>query len=433
MSLLVNKMRIQLPISIDPNDSFLKKVDEYQSDNSTRLKRIYNDSSVPQIDVDWYCHSENQTSPYRVDVKHSFYGNGDYEVYPIEQIEIIDWHTIDENDRSIEIGGYLVMNTRFIIEPWGEPLVRLNNVFVCYLNQMISNKALHRAYPTANYVAGEIFVKGAKGALKITRESFDTTSEHFSALWNKLVDIFSPVFKKAAYKYRLRSEAERFFVEEQKNLPAVVKGAINSITEIWGTNDKSEIESKFAYVERDSPEILTNRTNLDEYLRIHFNEDVLIRESLTGSDEKDNVAYYLRASANVKEPEIESMGPNLQKGVTSQYRILVNPRFFAPTKIIVDNIGSISVIPKKGGPDDPSFETSLSSKPKRVFINYFNKSIRGYSVSVFEVEAILKTAAADAENKAEFLEKALSRLRRSFTRETRKSTHIISSFLEQGE
>ena len=372
------------------------------------------------------------TEIYLEKIKHAFYGDGDFAVYPIEDCKVIEWRTVNDDPlfREIQFAAYLVVNTRVIKEPWREPLVRLNNIYVCRLDELDTRRELRRVYPTQNYIGGEIFIKGIKDSIKITRESFDTNSEKYRVLWATLVAELNPYFREAARKYELRNEATHFFVNEQINLPDVIKKSLEEVMSIWSTNTPKEVSEKFALIEQ-SPSVLKDRPGLDEELQQQLGIDLQIHESID-TETNEHIVYYMRPTAGITEPEIATLIPNIALGHTSDFQIRINPNFFAPKSVEINNLGQVTILTKHGRQDDPSFETDLSAENKVVYINFFNASIRTYQVSVFEVEAMLKAAAASTESKEEFLQEALGRLRKEHARKQKHAVDLVNSFLAYG-
>jgi hypothetical protein len=427
---VIANMQMRLPLDFSREDPFLKKVSTINAGSGEKVAAIYNDPSIHRICIDWLIEKDEDLEPFRADIKHQFYGGGDFQKYPIEDFRVIGWQEVstDARFRDIQFAAYLILNTRVISEPWQEPLVRLNNVFICSLDQLDRERDLHRAYPSRNYVAGEIFIKGVKDAIKITRESFDISSGKYRALWQSLVQVLNPYFQEAARKYELQLEASHFFIQEQNDLPEVIKTALEGVIAIWRMNTPGEIEEKFALVERGG-QILRDRAGLDEDLAARIGEDILIYDN-EDPDSREHVAYYMRPEWEVAQPEIVLLDPKSDLGHTADYRIRVSPAFFAPKEIGIESLGQVHILTKHGSAGDPAFETELSGGRKNVYINFFNQVIRSYTVSVFEVEAMLKAAAAETTNKDDFLEAALAKLRGQYKRKTRRTFDLINSFLK---
>jgi hypothetical protein len=157
-----------------------------------------------------------------------------------------------------------------------------------------------------------------------------------------------------------------------------------------------------------------------------IDEQVIVDEKV-----RERIAYYLKSDPNIEYPDIHSIEPNIELGHTQDYVIRVNPAFFSPKEINVSKLGRVTILTKYGQRSDPAFETDFSGPRNEVYINFFNDDVRSYHVSVYEVETMLKMAAAETSDKDDFLEEALRRLRGQHLRKGKKA-EVIRAFLNLG-
>ncbi len=408
---MLRELRLILPLEIDKEDLFFSKI--ANNDHERIEKMFFNVTNNATINLNWYSLETNKIKVLNENIKRIIYE------FDIEDYYIIDWKKIDSS--PIEFGGYLILNTAVIKDPWRNPAIRLNNIYICKLFNLESSNEIHAVYPKDNYISGEIFIKGLKKALKTDRALFNELDNDFKIFWSHLSEIIKPLLPKTNKKYELKNAAKKFFIDEQKQLSETIKNAISKSIEILGKDDTpTEIIEKLSTVENNI--ILSERKDLTDVLQDKINKKIYLYED---KNNEEKVAYYLSPKDEIKEPIVNNLGKN--GDYADSFEIQVSPDFFKKKSIEIYKIGNFEIITKHGSPTDNSFEMDI--KNRKIYINFFNSNLRGYSLTVFEIEIILKFAHVNTgDSKEEFYREALKLFKDGYQIE--KSNKVIQSFFE---
>ena len=418
----IEKLRYELPLPIDKNDSFLNQLSDT---DANEIKKIFDNTEYSNIELNWYVSSDDGFSTVSKQITHFLYGNNDTKNNPIENYEVIPWqeYQLGENDK-IYFGGYFIFNTKLVKMEWRNPIIRLNNIMVCRINELSGSREFIGTYPYSGHYSGEIVVVGLKDILKITRDAFDDTSELYQSFIKLLSDTLNKSLKTNRERYKLKKEAKSFFVDEQNKIPIYIKNAIDDTIDIWKKNELDDIEiiKKFKSISESS--ILNKRNNLDEELRDKIGKKIQLYDK---EDEGINTRYFISPAKDINEPSVEQIDNAKNKDI--DLIVKVNPDFFKPKEINLRVLGKFQIETKHGKKKDPPFDVNINEK--KVYINFFNSDLTKYNLSVFEVETIIKAAAVDTGNsKDELVEEISQRLRKKYLRQNSKGINLVASFVE---